>query len=99
MKGPFYVLFEHAAGYALFQRIEGDEIGDQQESFQQDLIDFSKFNKIVKLTSFMHFTSSEQALENIRDVAEGFFWTKKKICQQRSSSFIFVQKKNTCWNN
>jgi nucleolar protein 56 len=65
------VLFENAAGFALFVRNESDEIGDQLEAFQADVQDYARFSRLVKLVSFLHFTSSDQALENIKVIAEG----------------------------
>jgi hypothetical protein len=35
--------------------------------------DFKRFSRIVHLKAFVPFTSSENALENINDVAEGSF--------------------------
>lgn len=66
-----YLLFENAAGYSLFQRTEGEQIGSESSEFQQDVLDYARFSRLVKLVSFLHFTSAEQALENIKDVAEG----------------------------
>lgn len=66
-----FLLFESASGYALFDRVESEEIGDQLEQVQQSTQDFSRFGKIVKLKSFFPFTSAENALANINDISEG----------------------------
>jgi len=66
-----YILFESASGYGLFERVEGEEIANQADQFQKAVQDKSKFMKIVRLKSFLPFTSAENALENINDVSEG----------------------------
>jgi len=66
-----FVLYESASGYALFERTQGDDIGEQLEQFQQSVQEFSRFSKVVKLKSFIPFTSAELALENINDISEG----------------------------
>lgn len=64
-------LFESSSGYALFEKVEGEEIAVQSEQFQKSLLDRKKFTKIIRLKSFLPFTSAENALENINDVSEG----------------------------
>jgi hypothetical protein len=66
-----YVLLEAAAGYALCEKKEGDEIGAKATDVQEAVLDFSKFNKMVSLKAFCPFRSAEDALENISSVAEG----------------------------
>lgn len=68
-----FVLFETASGYALFERIESEEIGQDVESVQKSLTDLAKLGKILKLKSFAPFKSAAHALENINDVSEGEF--------------------------
>jgi len=66
-----YILYETASGYALFQRTEADEIGQELKEVQKSTQDFGRFASIVKLTSFIPFPTSESALENINSVSEG----------------------------
>jgi nucleolar protein 56 len=65
--GLLYLLYESAAGYALFERVKSDEI----QLTANDINDLTKFSSMVKLKSFLPFTSAEQALENINAVSEG----------------------------
>ena len=65
------MLFENAYGYALFERLESDEIGQTLDGVQQSMTDLSKFGKIIKLKAFMPFKNAAHALENINDISEG----------------------------
>ncbi|KAJ3161619.1 snoRNP complex protein nop56 [Geranomyces variabilis] len=67
----FFILHETASGYALFERIESEEIGQELEEVQQSVTDLSRFSKSIKLRSFAPFKSAAHALENIMDVSEG----------------------------
>ena len=66
-----FVLFESASGYALFERKEFDEIAEQEDAFQQSLLDITRFGKLFKLKAFIPFLSAADALENINCVSEG----------------------------
>lgn len=66
-----YVLFEHAAGYALFKNIAMEDIGSQLDQVQAAVLDLAKFGKVVKLESFVPFKSGANALENINSISEG----------------------------
>jgi len=68
---PLLILFETASGFALFERTEGDEVGDQLPQLQASMQDMSKFSKVVKLKAFHPFASEKQALESINNVSEG----------------------------
>jgi nucleolar protein 56 len=74
----FFLLFESAVGYALFERLESEEIGDQTDSMQESFKDFKRFSKLVKLTAFQPFASAEEALENCNDISEGILNPKLK---------------------
>ncbi|TPX67336.1 hypothetical protein SpCBS45565_g03875 [Spizellomyces sp. 'palustris'] len=78
---PLLLLFETSSGYALFERIESEEIGQELEEVQQSILDLSRFSKIVKLKSFQPFKSAAHALENIMDVSEG-------ICNPSLKAFL-----------
>ncbi|GAB6024358.1 snoRNP complex protein nop56 [Chamberlinius hualienensis] len=66
-----YILFEHAAGYSLFQVEEFEEIGMLLPQVEQSVTDYSKFKSIIKLVGFSPFKVSASALENVNSVSEG----------------------------
>jgi nucleolar protein 56 len=66
-----YLLFETASGYALFERVQSEEIGDELPEVQKSIEDFTRFARIVHLKSFFPFPSAESALENINAISEG----------------------------
>lgn len=76
-----YILYELASGYALFKRVESDDIAMTLESVQQDVKDLTKFGKSLQLKSFLPFKTSLEALENINDVSEG-------ICNDTLKEFL-----------
>jgi len=65
------ILFESASGYALFDRLEAQEVASQSDEIQASIVDFRKFSKIVQLKAFFPFTSAENALENVNQISEG----------------------------
>ena len=65
------MLFECASGYALLERLESEEIGQELPDVQKSVADLQRFGKIVQLKSFVPFKSAAHALENINDVTEG----------------------------
>ncbi|TPX49081.1 hypothetical protein SeMB42_g01731 [Synchytrium endobioticum] len=67
----FYVLYETASGYALFERLQSEEIGRELDQVQASVQDLSKFGRFVKLVSFLPFKTAAHALENVNDVSEG----------------------------
>ena len=68
-----YVLFEHAAGYALFRVREFEDAGSFLPQVEQSVTDLSRFNGVVKLVSFAPFKSAAHALDNINSISEGTF--------------------------
>jgi nucleolar protein 56 len=62
-----YLLFESAAGYALFERKEWDEVA----AVENDIEDVKSFSKVVKLLAFHPFATAEEALAEINAIAEG----------------------------
>jgi len=64
-------LYESASGYALFQRLENEEIGQLLDRVQQSVLDLGLFRKMVSLVSFCPFLSSDDALENMNAISEG----------------------------
>ena len=65
-----YVLHETAAGYALFDVVELDEVASLSPELQKALADRDGFKRICKLRAFVPFASAEMALENINAIAE-----------------------------
>lgn len=100
----FYVLFESAAGYGLFSVLECDEITTLIEEVQNGLSDFSKFQRVVKMISFLPFLTAESALENINAISEHELTEELKVCHylmmvshfnySRSSKTIFQRVRN-----
>jgi len=66
-----FLLFESAPGYALFERVESEEIADESAELQRSLQDFGRFTRLVKFRSFLPFESAESALENVNAISEG----------------------------
>jgi len=66
-----YALLESAAGYALFERKEGDELSSKLTEVQTLVSDFTRFARVMSLVSFLPFKTAEEALENALAVAEG----------------------------
>eukprot|EP00906_Rhabdomonas_costata_P002963 RCo004594 len=66
-----YVLFELAAGYALFLRKEAPDLEQLLTETQISLQDFARFRKLVKLVSFSPFTTADMAVENIDAIVNG----------------------------
>jgi len=66
-----YLLFESASGYALFERLKGEEIAQDLAEIQRAVTNYAKFSKCVKLVSFIPFLSAQGALENINSISEG----------------------------
>jgi len=69
--GVTYLLYEHAAGFALFERVKSEQIGIELEEVQKAVADLKTFSMIMKMKAFLPFTSAESALENINAVSEG----------------------------
>uniref|UniRef100_A0A1A9WNM4 Nucleolar protein 56 n=1 Tax=Glossina brevipalpis TaxID=37001 RepID=A0A1A9WNM4_9MUSC len=89
-----YVLYEHAAGFAVFSVKEFEEISMFLPQVESSVTDFAKFNSIVKLAAFAPFKTAIAALENVNAISEGivpqdlmvflddfFSKLKKKKCQ------------------
>ena len=64
-------MYETAAGFSLFERVEADEIGMELGEFQKSVSDLGKFGRIMKLKSFLPFKNAAHALENTVAVSEG----------------------------
>ncbi|XP_076629197.1 nop56 ribonucleoprotein [Colletes latitarsis] len=66
-----FVLFEHAAGYAIFAVKEFEEVGMLMPQVEASVTDLSRFNAVVKLIGFSPFKTALAALENINNISEG----------------------------
>ncbi|CAK9800591.1 Nucleolar protein 56 [Anthophora plagiata] len=66
-----YVLFEHAAGYAIFSVREFEEVGMLLPQVEASVTDLSRFNAVVKLIGFSPFKTALAALESINNISEG----------------------------
>ncbi|XP_069679010.1 nucleolar protein 56 [Periplaneta americana] len=66
-----FVLFEHAAGYALFKVNEFEETGMLLPQVEASVTDLSRFNGVVKLVGFSPFKTAISALENMNSISEG----------------------------
>lgn len=69
--GVLYLLYESASGFGLFEQVKSEEIGSSLPEVQDSIVDLQRFNKIMKLKSFLPFRSAEDALESINAVSEG----------------------------
>ena len=67
----FIVLFEHAAGYALFRCKDTEDIGSLLPEVQEAVEDFSRFASMVTLEGFSPFKTGANALDNINSISEG----------------------------
>ncbi|KTF86438.1 hypothetical protein cypCar_00011394 [Cyprinus carpio] len=74
-----HVLFEHAAGYALFAVKEVEEIGMLLPQVEQSVLNLGKFSSVIKLSAFFPFKSAHGALENINAVSEGVVHADLKL--------------------
>ncbi|XP_053679581.1 nucleolar protein 56 [Anopheles nili] len=66
-----YVLYEHAAGFALCSVKEFEEIGMLLPQVEASVLDFARFNSIVKLVGFHPFKTAVAALNNVNAISEG----------------------------
>ena len=72
------MLFEHAAGYAIFRCCDVEDIGSLLPEVQAAMADFTQFSSMLSLEAFSPFKTGANALENINSVSEG------AICQYSS---------------
>lgn len=66
-----YVLYEHAAGYALFKVKEFEEIAMFLPQVEKATLNAVKFKTFVNLVAFLPFKSGTNALDNINNISEG----------------------------
>ncbi|XP_068171757.1 nucleolar protein 56 [Antennarius striatus] len=74
-----HVLYEHAAGYALFAVKEVEEIGMLLPQVEESVLNIAKFNSMVSLAAFFPFKSAQAALENMNAISEGVVHADLKL--------------------
>ncbi|TRY95117.1 hypothetical protein DNTS_003840 [Danionella cerebrum] len=75
-----HVVFEHAAGYALFAVKEVEEIGMLlPQVVEASVLNVGKFSSVVNLSAFFPFKSAQTALENINAISEGVLHADLKL--------------------
>lgn len=66
-----FLLFETAAGYALFQKNEMENVAQAEEEVQARVLEFASFSKMVSLKAFSPFKDAETALAEVTAIANG----------------------------
>lgn len=89
-----YVLYEHAAGYALFSVKEFEEISMLLPQVESSVLDLSKFSSLVKLVAFAPFKTAVSALENINAISEGV--VPQDLLIFLDEHFAKLKKKSCC---
>jgi len=79
-QSQLFVLFEHAAGYALFKVTEFEETGMLLPQVEASVTDLSRFNSVVKLIGFSPFKTAMSALENMNSISEGGYLCVVLLC-------------------
>ena len=69
-KKDTFVLYESSAGYSLFEVVQFEEIGALLEASQENVTDYARFCRSVKLKAFHPFENAEEALDNMNAVSE-----------------------------
>ena len=65
-----FTLLECAAGYALFEVVAFEEIGNLLEGAMDTVTDIERFGRALKLKGFQPFESAQDALENANAISE-----------------------------
>ncbi|KAG5318583.1 NOP56 protein, partial [Pseudoatta argentina] len=78
-RSKLFILFEHAAGYAIFRVKEFEEIGMLLPQVEESVTDLSRFRSVVSLVGFLPFKTALSALENINSVSEGIMTDVLKV--------------------
>jgi len=66
-----HVLFEHAAGFAVFKIREFEEEGMFLPEVEECVRDYSRFTAVAQLVTFSPFKTAQAALENLNSITEG----------------------------
>lgn len=70
-QSKLYVLYEHAAGYALFRVSQFEEVALFLPQVEASVTDLARFGQLVKLSGFSPFKTAVAALENVNAISEG----------------------------
>lgn len=65
-----FTLLEAAAGYALFEVVQFEEIGSLLEGSMDTVTDLERFGRAIKLKAFQPFECAQDALENANAISE-----------------------------
>lgn len=79
LQSKLFILFEHAAGYAMFRVKEFEEIGMLLPQVEESVTDLSRFRGVVSLVGFSPFKTAFSALENINSISEGIVTEDLKL--------------------
>mmetsp|Transcript_96170 Transcript_96170/g.271911 ORF Transcript_96170/g.271911 Transcript_96170/m.271911 type:complete len:512 (-) Transcript_96170:2-1537(-) len=71
MSQTLYLLYESAAGYALFLKREFEESAETESQVQESIVDYKSFVKAVSLHAWTPFKDAEEALEQVNAIAGG----------------------------
>lgn len=66
-----FLLYESAAGYALFIKKEFEDTAQTQEAIQASILEPKTFGKMVTLHAWTPFTTAEDALDQVNAIAAG----------------------------
>mmetsp|Transcript_83872 Transcript_83872/g.234053 ORF Transcript_83872/g.234053 Transcript_83872/m.234053 type:complete len:510 (+) Transcript_83872:159-1688(+) len=66
-----FLLYESAAGYALFKRLESEDIGQTEEEQQAAMLEPKRFVKMVGLQAWVPFNDAEEALAQVNAISAG----------------------------
>lgn len=64
-----FLLYESAAGFAIFVKKEFEDTAQTQEAIQNSILEPKLFGKMVTLHSWTPFTSAEEALEQVNAIS------------------------------
>ncbi|KAM6441144.1 nucleolar protein 56 isoform 1-T2 [Liasis olivaceus] len=79
-----HVLFEHAAGYALFAVRPAEEVGLLLPQVEESALSLGRFLALVRLEAFSPFRSAQAALENMNAVSEGLLHEDLRLLLETS---------------
>jgi len=91
-----FLLFEHASGYAIFERIEAEAIASSVDAVIESVSSFDKFRQALRLQAFLPFFSAENALDNMNAVSEGIMhdtlrqFLEKEIVPQKKKAALGI---------
>lgn len=94
-----YVLFETAAGFALFKVVKGKKL-ESLESLHENFTSGDDANKVVKLKAFAKFKDTKDAMKSIEKLMKGKvsksldkFLTKNIVQKEIEDELLVAEKK------